>query len=38
MTNYFYRNQPPTPAKELPECFWRQEKEAEKRLNGVSNS
>jgi hypothetical protein len=30
---YFYRYQPPTPAKELLEEFWRLEKEAEKMVN-----
>ena len=32
---YFYRYQPPTPAKELLEEFWRLEKEAEKMLEGL---
>ena len=31
---YFYRYQPPTPAKELLAEFWRLEKEAEKMLQG----
>jgi type I restriction enzyme M protein len=33
---YFYRYQPPTPAKELLEEFWRLEKEAEKMLERLS--
>lgn len=33
---YFYRYQPPTPAKELLEEFWRLEKEAEKMLEGLA--
>ena len=32
---YFYRYQPPTPAKDLLEEFWRLEKEAEKLLEGL---
>ena len=32
---YFYRYQPPTPAKELLAEFWRLEKEAEKMLQGL---
>jgi len=32
---YFYRYQPPIPAKELLEEFWRLEKEAEKMLEGL---
>ena len=32
---YFYRYQPPTPAKELLAEFWRLEKEAEKMLRGI---
>jgi type I restriction enzyme M protein len=32
---YFYRYQPPPPAKELLEEFWRLEKEAEKMLEGL---
>ena len=32
---YFYRYQPPTPAKELLAEFWRLEKEAEKMLEGL---
>ena len=32
---YFYRYQPPTPAKELLGEFWRLEKEAEKLLEGL---
>jgi len=30
MTQYFYRYQPPTPAKKLLAEFWKLEKEAEK--------
>ena len=33
---YFYRYQPPTPAKELLAEFWRLEKEAEKLLKGLA--
>jgi type I restriction enzyme M protein len=33
---YFYRYQPPTPAKDLLAEFWRLEKEAEKMLEGLS--
>jgi type I restriction-modification system DNA methylase subunit len=33
---YFYRYQPPTPAKELLEEFWRLEKEAETMLKGLA--
>ncbi len=33
---YFYRYQPPTPAKELLAEFWRLEKEAEKMLAGLA--
>jgi len=33
---YFYRYQPPTPAKELLEEFWRLEKEAEMMLEGLA--
>jgi type I restriction enzyme M protein len=33
---YFYRYQPPTPAKDLLEEFWRLEKEAEKILDGLA--
>jgi len=33
---YFYRYQPPTPAKELLAEFWRQEKEAESLLKGLA--
>ncbi len=33
---YFYRYQPPTPAKELLEEFWKLEKEAEKILEGLA--
>ncbi len=33
---YFYRYQPPTPAKKLLEEFWRLEKEAEKMLEGLA--
>lgn len=35
---YFYRYQPPTPAKDLLEEFWRLEKEAEKLLEGLSGN
>lgn len=35
---YFYRYQPPTPAKDLLAEFWRLEKEAEKMLEGLANS
>jgi type I restriction enzyme M protein len=35
---YFYRYQPPTPAKELLTEFWKLEKEAEKLLEGLANS
>ncbi len=34
---YFYRYQPPTPAKDLLAEFWRLEKEAEKMLNGLAS-
>jgi type I restriction enzyme M protein len=34
---YFYRYQPPTPAKELLAEFWRLEKQAEKMLEGLGN-
>ena len=34
---YFYRYQPPTPAKELLTEFWRLEKEAEKMLDGLAS-
>ena len=34
---YFYRYQPPTPAKELLADFWKLEKEAEKMLEGLAN-
>jgi type I restriction enzyme M protein len=33
---YFYRYQPPTPAKELLDEFWKLEKEAEKMLEGLA--
>lgn len=33
---YFYRYQPPTPAKELLAEFWRLEKEAEEMLKGLA--
>jgi len=33
---YFYRYQPPTPAKDLLDEFWRLEKEAEKMLEGLT--
>ena len=35
---YFYRYQPPTPAKDLLAEFWRLEKEAEKMLEGMATS
>ena len=35
---YFYRYQPPTPAKELLDEFWKLEKQAEKMLEGLANS
>jgi type I restriction enzyme M protein len=35
---YFYRYQPPTPAKDLLAEFWRLEKEAEAMLEGLENS
>lgn len=35
---YFYRYQPPTPAKELLAEFWKLEKEAEKMLEGLANT
>ena len=35
---YFYRYQPPTPAKELLAEFWRLEKEAEKMLEGLGDN
>ena len=35
---YFYRYQPPTPAKDLLAEFWRLEKEAEKMLDGLAAS
>ncbi len=34
---YFYRYQPPTPAKELLAEFWKLEKEAEKMLEGLAS-
>ncbi len=37
MTKFFYRYQPPTPAKELLAEFWKLEKEAEKMLEGLAN-
>ena len=33
---YFYRYQPPTPAKDLLARFWELEKEAEKMLEGLA--
>ncbi len=36
VTQYFYRYQPPTPAKDLLTEFWRLEKEAEKMLEGLA--
>jgi type I restriction enzyme M protein len=35
---YFYRYEPPTPAKDLLAEFWRLEKEAEKMLEGLANA
>ncbi len=35
---YFYRYQPPTPAKDLLAEFWRLEKEAEKMLEGLAKT
>jgi len=35
---YFYRYQPPTPAKDLLDQFWELEKEAEKMLEGLASS
>lgn len=35
---YFYRYQPPIPAKELLDDFWKLEKEAEKMLEGLANA
>ncbi|MBI4787495.1 MAG: N-6 DNA methylase [Chloroflexi bacterium] len=35
---YFYRYEPPTPAEDLLDEFWRLEKEAEKMLAGLANS
>ena len=35
---YFYKYQPPPPAKELLKEFWRLEKEAEKMLEGLANA
>ena len=35
---YFYRYQPPTPAKDLLDEFWELEKEAEKMLEGLANA
>ncbi len=35
---YFYRYQPPTPAKDLLAEFWKLEKQAEKMLEGLANS
>ena len=36
MTRYFYRYEPPTPAKDLLAEFWKLEKEAENKLKGLS--
>ena len=36
VTKYFYRYQPPTPAKELLAEFWKLEKEAETLLEGLA--
>ena len=33
---YFYRYQPPTPAKDLLAEFWKLEKDAEKMLEGLA--
>ena len=33
---YFYRYQPPTPAKDLLATFWKLEKEEEKMLEGLA--
>lgn len=38
MAKYFWRYQPPTPAKELFAEFWKPEKEVEKMLEGLANS
>jgi type I restriction enzyme M protein len=35
---YFYKYQPPTPAKELLAEFWKLEKQAEKMLEGLANA
>jgi type I restriction enzyme M protein len=35
-SKYFYRYQPPTPAKDLLDEFWKLEKEAEKMLGGLA--
>jgi type I restriction enzyme M protein len=35
---YFYRYQPPTPAKDLLDEFWRLEKQAEKMLEGLAST
>lgn len=35
---YFYRYQPPTPAKDLLDEFWKLEKDAEKMLVGLANN
>jgi hypothetical protein len=36
MTQYFYRHQPPTLAKELLAVFWRLENDTEKMLEGLA--
>ena len=36
MSEYFYRFQPPTPAKDLLAEFWKLEMEAEKMLEGLA--
>jgi len=36
VTQNFYLNQPPTSAKDLLAEFWKLEKEAEKRLEGLA--
>lgn len=38
MTQYFYLYQPPTPEKDLLVEFWKLEREAEKMLEGLTNS
>ncbi len=36
MTQFFYRYEPPKPAKDLLAEFWKPEKEAEKMLEGLA--